>query len=151
MNRNLGLLALSALLTSACAGGSKYDGVYRVIFEFSDGDSNYDAPFPEKEVFEGLITVYSTAGDQMAVCGLDALLTGPRDGTSFETTAEYGYTSTICDQYAYQQLWTFEGDFTSDLGIDAKANYQERQAQKGCEFDDEPAVRAKAKELKLNH
>lgn len=124
--------ALAALALVGCKG-SKYDGVYRVIYEFKDGTASWDASFPDEHVFEDLVTVYSTSQGTIVISASQALMNGTREGPSFEAMAEYGYTSDICSTYAYQQLWEVEGDFTSDLGIEATATYTERQAQAGCD------------------
>jgi len=135
--RTLGVLALSGLALGGCKG-SKWDGLYRVVFEFSDGSASYDYNFPDEQTYDGLLTVQTTTTGQIVFGGGgDQLLVGTLTGTEFEAEAEYGYNSTLCNTYAYQEVYAFEGNFTPDLGMDGTLTATSREAMSGCEFQDD--------------
>jgi len=135
--RALGVLALSSLALGGCSG-SKWDGLYRVILEFSDGSASYDYNFPDEQTTEGLLTVQTTSTGQIVFgAESDTLLVGTLTGTEFETEAEFGYNSNLCSTYSYQELVTLEGSFTPDLGIDGTLTTTAREAVAGCDFQDD--------------
>ncbi len=138
-NLTLGrLIPASFLLLTSCQG-SKWDGVYQIVFEFvsascNPGDSPYQPGYSRSRNYQ--ITVSHTAADTMVVDFLNNTLAGRREGQDFTVSTAYSKSDSSCVQYEYSQEIVFKGAFTDDLGIEGTVTARDSELRVGCSASD---------------
>ena len=132
------LLPVSFLLLTSCQG-SRWDGVYQIVFEFvsaacNPGESYYQAGYSRSRNHQ--ITVSHTAADTMVVDFLGNTLAGRREKQDFTVSSAYTKADSSCVQYDYSQEIVFKGAFTDDLGIEGTLTARESELRVGCAASD---------------
>lgn len=128
---------IASLLTVLTGCKGKYDGSWLVSYTLrsdSENADNYNIGV-EYRTFSSL---YRTA-DQIAIEFGNTMLTGTRDGDSFEVSKTFSMDqgTSDCQVYMTQSAETITGQFSGDLSFEGEMEVTDRFVVQDCDWSDD--------------